>query len=123
VGGQIVITRGVHELTGADVSGLLKALAAFGEFDADSDPHGERDFGLFDFAGRELMFKIDYYSDGRILTGAAHSFGAVEQAIAQSAQWHSRSPWDHSGHAMRRGRSLAGTASTCPLTTLPAAVM
>ena len=69
-GGQIVITRGVHELTGADVSGLLKALAAFREFDADSDPHGERDFGVFDFADSEVMFKIDYYSDTELRWGS-----------------------------------------------------
>jgi hypothetical protein len=69
-GGQIVITRGVHELTGPDVSELLKALAAFNDFDADSDPHGERDLGLFDFHGRELMFKIDYYSDAQFRWGS-----------------------------------------------------
>jgi hypothetical protein len=60
-GGQIVITRRVHALTGPDVTGLLKALAAYDDFDADSDPHGERDFGVFDFAGAELLWKIDYY--------------------------------------------------------------
>lgn len=69
-GGQVMITRGVHALTGADVSGLLKALAAFDEFDADSDPHGERDFGVFDFAGSELMWKIDYYSDADLRFGS-----------------------------------------------------
>ena len=62
-GGQILITRSVYALTGPDVTELLKALAAFDEFDADSDPHGERDFGIFDFHGAEVMWKIDYYSD------------------------------------------------------------
>jgi hypothetical protein len=69
-GGQVIITRGVHALTGADVSGLLKALAGFDEFDADSDPHGERDFGVFDFGGSELMWKIDYYSDADLRFGS-----------------------------------------------------
>jgi len=69
-GGQIVITRGVHELTGPDMSDLLRALAAFKDFDADSDPHGERDFGMFDFNGREVMFKIDYYSDAQFQWGS-----------------------------------------------------
>ena len=69
-GGQIVVTRGVHELTGADVSSLLKALAAFSDFDADSDPHGERDFGVFDFQGRELMWKVDYYADPEYRLGS-----------------------------------------------------
>ncbi len=76
-GGQIIITRGVHELTGPDVAGLLQALVNFSDFDADSDPHGERDFGMFDFKGRELIFKIDYYSD------AALRFGSNDPADAQ----------------------------------------
>jgi hypothetical protein len=70
VGGRILITRGVHALTGADVSDLLKSLAAFDDFDADSDPHGERDFGVFDFRGAELMWKIDYYSDTELRFGS-----------------------------------------------------
>jgi hypothetical protein len=61
LGGQIVITRGVHALTGPDVTALLGALASFNDFDANSDPHGERDFGAFDFLGQELLWKIDYY--------------------------------------------------------------
>jgi hypothetical protein len=60
-GGQVVITRGVHALTGADVSELLKVLAEYDDFDATSDPHGERDFGAIDFRGAELLWKIDYY--------------------------------------------------------------
>ncbi len=70
VGGRFVMTRGVHALTGADVSGLLEALAAFKDFDADSDPHGERDFGLIDYAGAELLWKIDYYSDAELRFGS-----------------------------------------------------
>lgn len=70
IGGQILITRGVHALTGSNFSDLLKALAAFNDFDADSDPHGERDFGLFDFEGAEVMWKIDYYSDEDLRFGS-----------------------------------------------------
>ena len=80
LGGQIMITRGVHALTGADVSELLKVLAAFNEFDADSDPHGERDFGVFDFHGAELMWKVDYYSDADL------RFGSDDPANADATQ-------------------------------------
>jgi hypothetical protein len=69
-GGQVFISNGVQQLTGAHVAGLLQALAGFSDFDADSDPHGERDFGLFDFCGRELMFKIDYYSSAELRWGS-----------------------------------------------------
>lgn len=61
-GGRIVMTNGAQALTKDDVAELLRALAAFDDFDADSDPHGERDFGLIDFDGAELLWKIDYYS-------------------------------------------------------------
>ena len=60
-GGQVVLTSGVQELTGADVPSLLKLLAEYDSFDADNDPHGERDSGDLDFKGSELLWKIDYY--------------------------------------------------------------
>ena len=69
-GGQVVITRGVNDLTGTDFSELLQTLAVFSDFDADSDPHGERDLGIFDFRGRELMWKVDYFSDTELQFGS-----------------------------------------------------
>lgn len=30
-------------------------------FSADDDPHGERDFGVFEYQGQKLFWKIDYY--------------------------------------------------------------
>jgi hypothetical protein len=70
LGGRIVMTRGVHALTGADVSDLLKALATFQDFDSDSDPHGERDFGLVDYAGHEILWRIEYFADAELRFGS-----------------------------------------------------
>lgn len=70
VGGQIMISRGVHGLIGANGAELLRMLGAYEDFDADSDPHGERDFGAFDFEGNELLWKIDYYSDADFRFGS-----------------------------------------------------
>ena len=70
-GGQIMISRGVHALTGGEVSDLLVALAAFDQFDEDNDPYGERDFGLFEFCGAEFMWKIDYYCDADLQIGSS----------------------------------------------------
>ncbi len=61
VGGQIVVTRGVRQLSGYDTAALLQALRDHNEFDVDNDPHGERDFGGLDLFGAELLWKIDYY--------------------------------------------------------------
>lgn len=61
-GGRIVVTRGVRSLPTFNVATLLTALRDYGGFDAENDPHGERDFGDFEYAGASLFFKIDYYS-------------------------------------------------------------
>ena len=61
-GGQILITRGVQSLARFDAEQLRRALAAYNDFDACSDPHGERDFGALDLFDAELLWKIDYYT-------------------------------------------------------------
>jgi hypothetical protein len=61
-GGQIVVTRGVSSLLHFNAATLMAALAAYDSFDADNDPHGERDFGDLEYAGADLLWKIDYYS-------------------------------------------------------------
>jgi hypothetical protein len=60
-GGHMVITRGIHALDGFSAPDLLKALADYDDFDPMNDPHGERDLGSFDYLGREVLWKIDYY--------------------------------------------------------------
>lgn len=65
-GGQVMLTRGVTNLEGFDPTALITVLAKYDQFDADNDPHGERDFGDLDFAGSELLWKIDYYDQALI---------------------------------------------------------
>ena len=60
-GGTIVITRNVRGLEGFDALKLTTALADYNRFDADNDPHGERDMGDFALFNTDLYFKIDYY--------------------------------------------------------------
>ena len=60
-GGVIVVTNGVRALPHFDAALLLRALASFNGFDADNDPHGERDFGDVQLAGTDLLWKIDCY--------------------------------------------------------------
>ena len=60
-GGTILMTRGVMALSGFEAVTLLSALANYDDFDADNDPHGERDFGDLEFAGASLLWKVDYY--------------------------------------------------------------
>lgn len=59
--GGAVMTAGIAALGGEAVQRLVQALATFDDFCAANDPHGEHDFGAFDFDGTPVMFKIDYY--------------------------------------------------------------
>ena len=59
--GGAVMTAGIAALGGEAVQRLVQTLATFDDFCAANDPHGEHDFGAFDFDGTAVMFKIDYY--------------------------------------------------------------
>ena len=60
-GGSVMITQNLQRVTGFDPIVLAKALADYSGFDADNDPHGERDFGDMTLWGYDLIWKIDYY--------------------------------------------------------------
>jgi hypothetical protein len=59
--GRIMVTSGVQALGTEMLQRVDEAIAAFDEFDDDSDPHGEHDFGIVEIADHEIMFKIDYH--------------------------------------------------------------
>ena len=63
--GRILITRGLQSLIatcGSQIEHLVSVVASFATFDEDNDPHGEHDFGQFDFEGQSCYWKIDYYN-------------------------------------------------------------
>ncbi len=45
------------------VQAALAAKVRAHEFNGDDDPHGERDFGVFDHQGQKLFWKIDLYEE------------------------------------------------------------
>src|SRR5919107_64705 len=59
LGGGAVITGGIAELGAEAVERLVKTIAVFDDFCHANDPHEEHDFGVFDFDGTAVMFKID----------------------------------------------------------------
>jgi hypothetical protein len=61
LGGGAVITPGIAAFGSEAVKRLVQTIATFDEFCTANDPHGEHDFGAFDFDGTPVMFKIDYY--------------------------------------------------------------
>lgn len=60
-GGSVMVTQGVLAITGYNSAELAQPLAAYDAFDADNDPHGERDFGDLTLWGEDIFWKVDYY--------------------------------------------------------------
>ena len=44
-----------------DVATILNKVRTFKDFNEGDDPYGEHDFGAFDFKGKKIFWKIDYY--------------------------------------------------------------
>jgi hypothetical protein len=61
LGGGAIMTPGIAALGSEAVNRLVQAIATFDDFCTANDPHGEHDFGVFDFDGIQVRFKIDYY--------------------------------------------------------------
>jgi hypothetical protein len=61
LGGGAVMTPGIAALGQEAVHRLVQTIAVFDDFCTANDPHGEHDFGVFDYEGVSVMFKIDYY--------------------------------------------------------------
>lgn len=61
-GGRAVMTPGIAALGPEAVQRLIQTLATFDDFCIAYDPHGEHDFGAFDYEGVRVFFKIDYFS-------------------------------------------------------------
>jgi hypothetical protein len=65
VPGRTLITSGVNSLledTETELNQLLATVREFDEFSEANDPYHEHDFAAFEFLGRKLFWKVDYYS-------------------------------------------------------------
>ena len=66
VPGQRFVTMGISELLKRleiPPEDLAQAVTEYAEFTEDNDPHGEHDFGSFEFHGHKCFWKIDYYDN------------------------------------------------------------
>jgi hypothetical protein len=69
VAGVLIRTEGIAALPAEDQSAIREKVETFDSFDYRNDPHGERDFGAFDYKGNRIFWKIDCYN--RTLTGGS----------------------------------------------------
>jgi len=77
--GRAVMTPGIAALGPEAVARLVQTIAVFDDFCHANDPHEEHDFGMFDFDGVSVAFKIDYY--GKDLT--FHSPNPADPAVTE----------------------------------------
>lgn len=59
--GRLVYSDCVRELGPEKISALLGRVIEFNSFTDDNNPHGERDFGSFEFDNETYFWKMDYY--------------------------------------------------------------
>lgn len=59
--GLVVITSGVQSLGSIALRAIMHLVKGFDSFTEDNDPHGEHDFGGFEYGPDSFFWKIDYY--------------------------------------------------------------
>jgi hypothetical protein len=69
VPGIWTFTDGLAALGANAVAEASVKVARFRDFTTDNDPYGEHDFGTISVLGRKVFWKIDYFSDDRMIFG------------------------------------------------------
>ena len=59
--GTLILTQGIRSNTKEDLEAIITKVRTFDNFDENNDPYNEHDFGAFDYKGRRIFWKIDYY--------------------------------------------------------------
>lgn len=78
-GCRVVITQGIATL--GDVGEIFARVCSFADFNERNDPHGEHDFGSFEFAGQLVFWKIDYFDLDLLMHSPAPSDSAVTTRV------------------------------------------
>lgn len=63
--GKYHITDGIANLPMPEQMAIMVKVRDFDEFNGENDPHGEHDFGRFQFGenSQDIIWKIDYYEE------------------------------------------------------------
>ena len=60
--GRVVLSQGINALPQKDQFKILGLVQSFNDFSNDNDPYGEHDCATFEYQGRRILWKIDYYN-------------------------------------------------------------
>ena len=61
--GTLCLTRGIRALGKTCVAEIISKVRLFNNFNENNDPYGEHDFGVFNYGGQKIFFKIDNYDN------------------------------------------------------------
>ncbi len=61
IGGQILLTSGIIELTDNRPQKIINIVCQYDRFNDNIDPYGEHDMGAFEYQKLRIFWKIDYY--------------------------------------------------------------
>jgi Protein of unknown function (DUF3768) len=59
--GRIYVTAGIAALPLQDQIEIMQRVQNFSDFTPNNDPYGEHEFGSFEYGGKKIFWKIDYY--------------------------------------------------------------
>lgn len=59
--GIVVVTSGINAMGAIVMKAILRHVKNYDAFTTDNDPHGEHDFGSFEYGLDTINWKIDYY--------------------------------------------------------------
>ena len=59
--GEVCSTPGIPALSEDEKTEVMRRVHCFIAFTPDNDPHGEHDFGSFEYAGKTIFWKLDCY--------------------------------------------------------------
>ena len=58
----LILTKGIYSFSDDDVAHIMEKVKNFKDFNPNNDPHGEHDFGSFEYKGKRIFWKIDDYN-------------------------------------------------------------
>lgn len=56
-----MLTRGIYSKGRFAINDILNSVKTFNNFNSKNDPYNEHDYGSFEYDGKKIMWKIDYY--------------------------------------------------------------
>ena len=60
-GGKVVLSQGIRAMSNLEIAEIMLKVSRFNDFTVANDVYEEHDYGSFEYHGKQIMWKIDYY--------------------------------------------------------------